>query len=71
MSSTTQYEHETDAHAEVAFFGTPYELDASELPAVTYMTRAQAAASHAPVYVAAPRGRGRRPKHEPQPSHGS
>ena len=52
---------------EVAFFGTPEEFDANTSPAVTYLTRAQAAAPHAAAYVADPWGRRRRPKHELQP----
>lgn len=49
---------------EVTFFGTPEEFRANTTPAVTYMTQAQTTAPHAPVSVADPWSRSRRPKHQ-------
>lgn len=50
---------------EVAFFGTPDEFSECTSPAVTYLTKASADVPHAPVSVADPWSRKRRPKRAP------
>jgi CBS domain-containing protein len=54
---------------DICFGATTKNRQQPETP--SYMTRAQAVTPHATAYVADPWGRSRRPKHEPQPSHGS
>lgn len=54
---------------EVMFLGAPAEFFANKTPAVTYMTEARARAPHAPVNVADPWDKRRRPKRESVVTH--